>query len=70
MRAIIQQGIDQGAFVPVDPKMIQLAMMGAVNWISKWYDPNGPMTSEQIGEAFANYLVGGLQRKSEVRSQK
>ena len=62
MRAIIQQGIDQGAFTPGDPKMIQLAMMGAVNWISKWYDPGGPMTSEQIGEAFSNYLVGGLRR--------
>jgi len=63
MRAIIQQGIDQGAFTPGDPKMIQLAMMGAVNWISKWYDPGGPMTSEQIGEAFSNYLVGGLRKK-------
>ena len=62
MRAIIQQGIDQGAFTPGDPKMIQLAMMGAVNWISKWYDPSGPMTSEQIGEAFSNYLVGGLRK--------
>jgi hypothetical protein len=36
--------------------------MGAVNWITKWYDPDGPMTSEQIGTAFADYLVGGLVR--------
>jgi TetR/AcrR family transcriptional regulator len=63
MREIIQQGIDQGAFVPGDPKMIEFAIMGAVNWISKWYDPAGPATSDQIGEAFANYLVGGLARK-------
>ena len=63
MRAIIQEGMDQGAFAPGDPKMIEFAIMGAVNWISKWYAPEGPMTSEQIGEAFANYLVGGLLKK-------
>jgi len=63
MRAIIQAGIDQGAFTPGNPKMIEFAIMGAVNWISKWYDPAGPATSDQIGEAFANYLVGGLLKK-------
>jgi AcrR family transcriptional regulator len=63
MRTIIQQGIDQGQFRPGDPKMIEFAMMGAVNWISKWFDPAGEQTSDQIGDAFADYLVGGLLRK-------
>jgi AcrR family transcriptional regulator len=62
IRAIIQQGIDQGAFRPGDPKMIEFAMMGAVNWIAKWFDPEGAMTSDQIGDAFADYLVGGLKK--------
>jgi len=58
MRAIIQQGMDEGLFVKGDPKMMEFAIMGAVNWISKWFDPAGPMTSQQIGESFADYLVG------------
>lgn len=58
MRGIIQQGMDEGLFAPGDPKMMEFAIMGAVNWISKWFDPAGPMTSDQIGEAFADYLVG------------
>lgn len=62
LRDIIQQGMDQGAFKPGDPKMIEFAMMGAVNWIAKWFDPAGPMTSDQIGDAFADYLVGGLKK--------
>ena len=60
VRAIIQEGIDQGLFKPGDPKMIEFAMMGAVNWIAKWFDPNGEMTSNQIADAFSDYLVGGL----------
>jgi AcrR family transcriptional regulator len=63
IRDIIQQGIDQGVFRPGDPKMIEFAMMGAVNWISKWFDPAGTQTSDQIGDAFADYLVGGLLKK-------
>ena len=60
LREIVQQGIDSGLFRPGDPKMIGFAIMGAVNWITKWFDPEGPMTSEQIGQRFADYLVGGL----------
>ena len=30
--------------------------------VDKWFDPAGPMTSEQIGQRFADYLVGGLLR--------
>ena len=63
MRAIIQQGIDEGLFRPGDPKMIGFAIMGAVNWITKWFDPTGPMTSDAIAERFADYLVGGLLRE-------
>jgi AcrR family transcriptional regulator len=62
MRSIIQEGIDQGVFVPGDPKMIEFAIMGAVNWIAKWFDPAGAMTSQQIGDAFADYLVGGMKK--------
>jgi AcrR family transcriptional regulator len=57
MREIIQRGMDEGVFAKGDPKMIEFAIMGAVNWISKWFDPAGPMTSQQIGEAFADFLV-------------
>lgn len=63
MREIIQQGMDQGIFRKGDPKMIELAIMGAVNWIAKWYDPAGPWGSDEIGKAFADYLVGGLLAK-------
>lgn len=60
LREIIQQGIDDGLFRQGDPKMVGFAIMGAVNWITKWFDPEGPMTSAEIGQRFADYLVGGL----------
>ncbi len=69
LREIIQQGIDSGRFRPGDPKMIGFALMGAVNWIPRWFDPSGPMTSEDIGQRFADYLIGGLLRQEERRTK-
>jgi Tetracyclin repressor-like, C-terminal domain len=69
LREIIQQGIDQGLFRAGDPKMIGFAIMGAVNWITKWFDPAGPMSSEEIGQRFSDYLVGGLLKDGEPRTK-
>jgi len=65
LRAIIQEGIDKGLFAPTDPKLVSFAIMGAVNWIPKWFDPEGASTSDDVGRAFADYLLAGL-RATEV----
>jgi TetR/AcrR family transcriptional regulator len=60
IRALVKAGVACGQFVPCDPKPIVFAMLGAMNWIPKWYVPEGAMTPKEIGEAFASYLTRGL----------
>jgi AcrR family transcriptional regulator len=60
MRRVIAQGISEGGFAPGDPKLLSFAILGAVNWITRWFDPGGASSSEDIGEAFADYLLRGL----------
>jgi AcrR family transcriptional regulator len=60
LRKILQDGMDQGLFAPGDAKLLAFALMGALNWISRWYDPRGEASSDEIATTFANYLVGGL----------
>ena len=61
VRRVIQQGVDWGTFAPhVDPKLLSFALLGAVNWIPRWYNPAGPSSSQEIAERFADYLVDGL----------
>jgi TetR/AcrR family transcriptional regulator len=62
IRRILDQGVDAGLFRPGDPKLLSFAMLGAVNWITRWFDPGGPASSQEIGQAFADYLVAGLRR--------
>jgi TetR/AcrR family transcriptional regulator len=60
VRQVLQEGIDAGAFAPGDAKLLTFAVLGAVNWIPRWFDPRGTASSQQIGRVFADYLVAGL----------
>jgi AcrR family transcriptional regulator len=60
VRAIIAEGMAEGRFRTGDPKLLSFAILGAVNWITRWFDPAGRARSAEIGEAFADYLLAGL----------
>lgn len=62
LRGILGDGIRAGTFRKVDPKLAALAVLGAINWTVRWYNPGGPLTAGAIGEAFADTLVRGLLR--------
>jgi TetR/AcrR family transcriptional regulator len=60
IRRIIAEGMETGVFTPGDPKLRTFAILGAVNWITRWFDPRGPARSDQIGRTFADFLLAGL----------
>lgn len=41
LRRIIEEGIAAGVFVPCDPTLVGFGILGAMNWIPKWYDASG-----------------------------
>jgi AcrR family transcriptional regulator len=61
VRALIEDGMRKGEFRPGDAKLHTFAVLGAANWITRWYDPAGKAGSDEIAQAFAELLVGGLQ---------
>src|SRR5262245_10416072 len=64
MRRVIEAGVRRGVFGTVDPKLLSFAILGAVNWIPRWYQPNGPASSQDIADQFADYLIGGLRPRT------
>jgi TetR/AcrR family transcriptional regulator len=60
LREFIVDGIRAGEFREVDPKMAVFAILGAINWIARWYRPEGPIHAPELGAQFAEHLVGGL----------
>jgi TetR/AcrR family transcriptional regulator len=62
LREIIARGIAEEVFVPCDPRVTGFAILGAMNWIPKWYRPDGGRSGKEIADAFSSYLVRGLLR--------
>ncbi|HWW92039.1 MAG TPA: TetR/AcrR family transcriptional regulator [Vicinamibacteria bacterium] len=69
VRRILKEGMERGLFAPGDPKLLTFAILGAVNWITRWFDPKGPARSEEIAQAFADYLLAGLLRPAAARGR-
>jgi AcrR family transcriptional regulator len=63
LRSFIQEGIRDGSIAPCDPKIAAFSIAGAVNWISVWYDPRGPLSAEEIAAQFSKTLTRGLARQ-------
>ena len=60
LREIITDGIGAGEFRAVDPKLAVFVILGAINWIARWYRPEGSIDASELGAEFADYLVGGI----------
>jgi AcrR family transcriptional regulator len=60
LRRMIENAIAAGEFRPVDPKIAVFAILGAINWIARWYSPEGSLRAPELGGQFAEHLLGGL----------
>ncbi len=57
---VLEEGMTTGTFAQGDPKLLAFALFGAVNWIPRWFKPQGASTSQEIADRFADYLIAGL----------
>jgi AcrR family transcriptional regulator len=63
---IIIEGMEQGYFRPVNPKLQASAIIGMCNWLYRWYKPgNSSFTPDEIVEQFTGLLENGLLRVKE-----
>ena len=62
LRELIGAGRKEGSICPdVDPKIVSFGILGLVNWVYQWYRPDGTVTPEQLADAYADFVVAGLE---------
>jgi AcrR family transcriptional regulator len=59
-RQVVDAGIRDGAFRPVDAGIFTKALLGAQNWVSVWYRPQGRLSGPEIAEQMADVFLGAL----------
>jgi len=63
VRRIIVRGIRAREFRRQDPKVAVFVILGAINWIARWYRPEGALHAPELGDQFAEHLVRGMVRR-------
>lgn len=59
-RSVIQEGIDQGAFQPIDTGIFTKTLLGANNWLGVWYREGGRLSGAQIAGIMAEVFIRAL----------
>jgi TetR/AcrR family transcriptional regulator len=59
-RKLISEGVEDGSIAPCDPRLVGFLIMGAVNWIPRWYKPGGERTPKEIADQFVQTILNGL----------
>ncbi len=60
LRALVKEGIEDGSVVPCDPKLAIFVILGAMNWVPKWFKPGGAWTPEQLTHALGQIFERAL----------
>jgi AcrR family transcriptional regulator len=63
LQEALKEGVDRGNFKVNDIKVASFAILGAANWVYRWYQPHGKLTPEVIAEQFMNFLENGYLKK-------
>jgi len=53
LRAFVREGIEDGSVAPCDPKLAIFVILGAMNWVPKWFKPSGSWKPDQLNAALA-----------------
>jgi AcrR family transcriptional regulator len=64
---VISQGIAEGFLRDVDARQATKPVLGALNWITVWYDPerdgaDGTAAINRVADLYADFVVNGLRR--------
>ncbi len=60
MRQMIEGGIRDGSIRRCNPKIASFTVFGAINWMTRWYQVGGEMTTREVADEMASMVARGL----------
>lgn len=57
---IVSRGMADGSLHATDANLATIFAFGSINWMAHWFNPDGPFTAKDVGEAFAQFILNGL----------
>ena len=69
LRDFVREGIKDGSIVPCDPKLVVLALLGAMNWVPRWYKPDGAWSRAEVNTLMSDLLERMISAKPTEKLQ-
>ena len=60
VRKLIQEGASKGEFRRTNVALSGFAILGSINWMPKWYRPEGALKPRATAEWFADFFLRAL----------
>jgi TetR/AcrR family transcriptional regulator, cholesterol catabolism regulator len=58
---IITEGSENKLFVDLPPAIVARAVLGMANWGYTWFQPDGPLTADEVADVIAQIALKGLE---------
>jgi AcrR family transcriptional regulator len=59
IEGVIREGVEAGRLAPLPPKLVSFALLGMCNWLYQWYQPDGPLSAEEVARIFIALVEHG-----------
>ncbi len=63
VRNVLQEGMKKGVFRRADVKLLSFAILGALNWMVIWYNPEGEWGADKIRKEFTKLIFSGIEKR-------
>jgi len=63
VQQFIAEGVADGSIVATEPKIAEFFLIGALNWLPRWFSPEGRITSDELATIFIRIVLDGLRAK-------
>jgi AcrR family transcriptional regulator len=60
---LIEEGIARGEFREGNARITALAILGACNWVYRWYREGGSLTSADVAAVYAGLFLNGIKKE-------
>ena len=61
---VLQNGAAAGVFrTDLPPRIVLQGVFGMCNWTYKWFKPEGRLSPAEVGDIFAQLLLGGIKKE-------
>ncbi len=60
LQGFLAEGVADGTIAGAQPKITEFFLIGALNWLPRWYKPGGTLSGRELAEIFLRLVVDGL----------